>query len=66
LLPSFSAIIYLGFFVVSVAYWIFETLRQKAAAALSGRSSANSNNTPTSTRKKFGNKYGALEGDEEH
>jgi hypothetical protein len=32
---------------------------------LSGRSSATGNNTPTPTKKKFGNKYGALEGDEE-
>lgn len=33
-----SALIYLGTLAISVAYWIFDYLKQKAAAALNGNS----------------------------
>ncbi len=33
-----SALIYLGTLAISVAYWIFDYLKQKATAALNGNS----------------------------
>jgi hypothetical protein len=54
------AIIYLGFFVVSLAYWIFDTLRKKAINALNAPPSPSS-----PTRRKNGGQYGALQREEE-
>ncbi len=56
------AIIYLGTLILSVAYWIFDTLRKKAMNALSGGNNANSPSSP-SAKKRYGGKsgnYGAV------
>jgi len=45
----YTALIYLGTFLLSLTYWILDCMRKKAVAALSGNDS----------RKKQGN-YGAV------
>eukprot|EP01039_Chlorochromonas_danica_P004034 gene4031-4412_t len=49
-----GALIYLGTFVLSVAYWIFDSLKKKAAAALAGTSESRRQ------RVQGDKKYGAL------
>lgn len=49
------ALIYLGTFLLSLAYWILYAMKQKVSSALSG--------DQASQRKKFGGTYGALVSD---
>jgi cbb3-type cytochrome oxidase subunit 3 len=68
--PCIIALIYLGFFLISVAYWVLDAIRRKAAEklkALSKPAETTTANTETTTKKKKnkkkkfdGGEYGAV------
>jgi hypothetical protein len=55
-----GALIYLGTFVASVAYWIFDSLKKKASAALSGNTSSIPIDRSNRQRIHGDRKYGAV------